>query len=306
MDKGADESARAAKEAGEATRVGSPGVVKLDTQVQQKLHLKVEPLTATTTPAELKGYGRVLDATPLAGLVTELATAQAAAAASGKELARLQSLQEDNNASIRALQAAEAAATRDRLLVQSARDRMVLAWGRAVSQRPDLPALVRALTLQERLIARLDLPAGEWISGPAGTARLVGLADETHSTPAELLGPAPATDPQMQGEGLFYLTRDNSLHLAADAAITGYVTLSGQALHGVLLPRSAVLHHAGETWVYLQTDETQFRRVAVALTHPAEGGWLISEGLKSGGRVVTDGAQLLLSEELKSQLSLGD
>jgi multidrug efflux system membrane fusion protein len=265
----------------------------------------VERLTAITSPAELKGYGRVLDPTPLAGLVTELATAQAAATASGKELARLQSLQEDNNTSIRALQAAEAAATRDRLLVQSARDRMVLAWGRAVSQRPDLPALVQALTLQERLIARLDLPAGEQISGLAGTARLVGLADETRSTLAELLGPAPATDPQMQGEGLLYLTRDNSLHLAADAAITGYVALSG-TLHGVLLPRAAVLRHAGETWVYLQTDETQFRRVAVALTHPTESGWMISEGLKSGDRVVTDGAQLLLSEELKSQLSLGD
>src|SRR6202022_2042475 len=99
---------------GEPTQVRSPGVVKLDSRLQQRLHLEVEPLTALTSPAELKGYGRVLDPTPLAGLVTELATAQAAATASGKEFARLQSLQEDNNASIRALQAAEAAATRDR------------------------------------------------------------------------------------------------------------------------------------------------------------------------------------------------
>jgi hypothetical protein len=306
VDKSAHESAGPAKEAGEPPQAGSRGLVKLDTRVQHRLHLKVEPLTAITTSAELKGYGRVLDPTPLASLVTELASAQAAATASGKEFARLQSLQEDNNASIRALQAAEAAATRDRLLVQSARDRLALAWGQTVSQRTDLPALVRALTTQERLIVRIDLPAGERITGPASTARLVGLADETHSTAAEYLSPAPATDPQMQGEGLLYLTRDNSLHLAADAAVTGYLALSGQTLHGVLLPRSAVLRHAGETWVYLQIDETQFRRVPVALTHPAEGGWLISQGLKSGDRAVTDGAQVLLSEELKSQLSLGD
>lgn len=306
VEKNADESAGTTQDAGERTQVAQPGVVKLDTRVQQRLRLNVEPLGVIDTVAELKGYGRVLDPAPLAALVTELASAQAAAMASTQELTRLRSLREDNNASMRALQAAEATTTRDRLLVQSVRDRLVLGWGTAVSQRADLPALVRALTLQERLIARIDLPAGERLARPADTARLVGVVDDAHSLPAEFLGLAPSTDPQMQGEGLLYLTKDNSLHLAAQAAVTGYLVLPGQTVHGVLLPRSAVLRHAGETWVYLQTDDTQFRRVAVALTHPVEGGWLIPEGLRSGDRAVIEGAQLLLSEELKSQLSLGD
>ena len=66
----------------------------------------------------------MLDPAPLAALVTELASAQAAYAASSSELARLKTLEGQGNASARALQTAEAAALRDRLAVQSARERL--------------------------------------------------------------------------------------------------------------------------------------------------------------------------------------
>jgi multidrug efflux system membrane fusion protein len=235
-----------------------------------------------------------------------LVSAQATLQASDREFARVRRLLDQNNASIRAAQGAEAAAVRDRLAVQSARDRLAVSFGRTLAQRSDATTLVRALSLQERVLVRVDLPAGEGLAGPPQSARLIALADETRSMPAEFVGAAPGTDPQMQGQGFLFLTRDNSLQLAPEAAVLGYIALRGEPLRGVLVPRSALIRYAGQSWIYVQTAEAVFKRIPIPLTHAAEGGWLVSEGLKAGDRVVTDGVQLLLSEELKSQVSLGD
>jgi len=41
--------------------------------------------------------------------------------------------------------------------------------------------------------------------------------------------------------------------------------------------------------------------VEVALDRPLEDGWFVGSGLKADAKVVTPGAQQLLSEELKGQ-----
>ncbi|MGH8239707.1 MAG: hypothetical protein ACREXP_22225, partial [Steroidobacteraceae bacterium] len=80
----------------------------------------------------------------------------------------------------------------------------------------------------------------------------------------------------------------------------------GEPVRGVRVPRSALIRYEAQPWVYIQQDESTFRRTAMSAMHPMEGGWLIPEGLKAGDRIVTAGAQVLLSEELKSQVRLGD
>jgi multidrug efflux pump subunit AcrA (membrane-fusion protein) len=69
----------------------------------------------------------------------------------------------------------------------------------------------------------------------------------------------------------------------------------------VVLPRGAVLRHEGRTFVYLQTAADTFERKAVTLGRPAGDEWFVGEGFKPGDKVVTVGAQELLSEELKGQ-----
>lgn len=44
----------------------------------------------------------------------------------------------------------------------------------------------------------------------------------------------------------------------------------------------------------------------VALEIPAEDGWFIFQGLTAKDRIVVNGAQTLLSEELKSQVTTED
>jgi len=123
---------------------------------------------------------------------------------------------------------------------------------------------------------------------------------------SEFLGLAPATDPQLQGRGFLFLTRGNSLHLTPGAAVSASLELGGEVLRGVLLAESALVRYDTRTWIYVQKDATTFVRTPVLLGPPLPGGWLITQGLRAAERVVTQGAQVLLSEELKPLTSLPD
>jgi multidrug efflux pump subunit AcrA (membrane-fusion protein) len=88
--------------------------------------------------------------------------------------------------------------------------------------------------------------------------------------------------------------------------VSASLELGGEALRGVLLPDTALVRYDTRTWVYVQKDATTFARTPVSLGPPLPGGWLITQGLRAADRVVTQGAQVLLSEELKPQTSLPD
>ena len=83
--------------------------------------------------------------------------------------------------------------------------------------------------------------------------------------------------------------------------MTGWLALPGKPEEGVVIPRAAIVRHEGEAFVYVQTGEELFLRKEVELHHPTAKGWFIDEGFKPGDKVVTVGAQQLLSEELKGE-----
>lgn len=297
------EEKETAKDSGKPADVAaSEPVLRLDLETQKRIGLQVALLTATNLSREVKGYGRVLDPAPLAALATELEFSQIAASASGQEFARLKILSVQTNASVRALQTAEAVARRDQLLVDSTRDRIIAAWGKAVATRSDGPAFVRSLSASDNLLVRVDLAAGEALSAPPLGARLVPLTAEDKSVDAEFLGMAPRVDAETQGRGFLFRVKTNPLGLAPGAAVTGFLKVPGEALSGVVAPRPAVVRHADQTWLYVRTGADQFTRRKVTLAFPLEQGWLVTAGFTVNDSVVISGAQLLLSEELKSQM----
>ena len=103
-------------------------VITMDDDTQGDNGINVAKVEAVQLDAEIKGYGHVLDPAPLAALLTELASTQAAYAATSNELARLNTLAAQGNTSARAVQTGEAAARRDQLAVESAKDRLALGW----------------------------------------------------------------------------------------------------------------------------------------------------------------------------------
>jgi hypothetical protein len=275
-------------------------VIAISAEALREMEIQVANLTATQLSPEVKGYGRVVDPAPLAALMTELASAQAAYSASSNELARLAMLEAQGNASTRAMQTAQAAALRDQLSIQAARDRFALSWGKAIAARTNLPAFIQSLASLDSVLVRIDLPAGEAMEAPA-TARMVTLAGAVCDS--EFLGPAPGVDPQMQGRGFFFQISSNAQRLSPGEALVGYLQAQGDPLSGVVVPREAVVRTEGAGWVYVQSrkDADAFTRTEIPLDHPTAAGWFVAKGVTASDRVVAKGAQQLLSIESRGQ-----
>jgi hypothetical protein len=273
-------------------------VITLSSKTQKDLGILLKSPTTFQMSPELKGYGRVLDPAPLVALITELASAQASYSASSSEVARLKTLEGQGNASARALQTAEAAASRDGVTIQSARERLILSWGKAVADRTDLSAFIHDLSSLETALVRIDLPVGETLKEPPAGARIANLS--TAFADAALLEKAPSVDPQMQGQGFLFLLRPNSLRLTSGEAVVGYLKIPGEPLAGVIIPREAVVRTEGAGWVYVMNEGGEgFTRIEIPLDHPTEAGWFVTKGATATDHVVATGAQQLLAIELK-------
>jgi hypothetical protein len=243
----------------------------------------------------------VLDISPLASLVSELATAQAANQASQAELERLKTLAAQSNASERALQAAQATASHDRAQMESVRSRLMASWGSAIGGRSDLTSLTESLISQQTVLVEVDLPAGQTVKGQPIGARLSALDQETEPIAAEFVGPAAVVDPQTQGRGFLFQVKPNSSHLVPGQSLTARLDMPGEPRAGVTVPRLAVVRFKGAAWVYRQAGDDSFQRLEVSLEAPLKDGWFVSQGLQPQDKVVVTGAQQLLSEELKGE-----
>jgi hypothetical protein len=72
------------------------------------------------------------------------------------------------------------------------------------------------------------------------------------------------------------------------------------------LPSSALVRSDGRTWVYFAMENGKFSREEVTPEANRESGAWKLEGEAPSTKLVTVGAQTLLSEEMKSQISVGD
>ncbi|MDB6065438.1 MAG: hypothetical protein JWR26_1646 [Pedosphaera sp.] len=276
-------------------------IINMDDETQGNIGITVAKPAAAQYNRELTGYGRVMDPAPLAALVTEQASAQAAYVASSNELVRLKTLEGQGNASTRALQTAEAAALHDQLAIQSAKDRLAMGWGKSLAGQGDLGAFVQSLTAQDAALIRIDLPADEAMKLQPGGARVLPISG--NAVEADFLGATAGVDPQMQGRGFIFLVKQNGTGLVSGEAVTGYLKVPGETLEGVVIPRAAVVRTEGTGWVYvLKGSAEAFRRTQIPLDHATDAGWFVSKGVTAEDYVVVTGAQTLLSEEMKASL----
>jgi len=273
--------------------------ITLDAKTQELMGLRTEPLAAAQLKPEAKAYGRVLDPSPMASLVADLTAAKAATDASQAELNRSKTLAAQNNASERALQAAQATATRDQAQFEATKLRLVGAWGSAIANRDNLPDLLKSLGSLEAALVQVSVPATDSLNSIPTGAQLLTLSESNAPIPATIVGPAPAVDPQTQGRGFLLLVSPNPAHLAPGAAVTALLSLPGEPQSGVIVPRDAIVRYNGAKWAYVQIADDKFQRVELELERPISSGLFLRKGLKPEQKVVTVGAQELLSEEIK-------
>lgn len=250
---------------------------------------------------------------------------QTAEAAAAKDNAAVETAK---TSAVRATQAAEAAAQRDRLqleitdaathrAVQAAegavhisegvalavRARLISGYSRGLLDVPNLPEFTTTLNLGKTALVRLEVPAGELIRNAPVGAMLLAPGGEAEVLTADLfgLGASAVTDPQTQGQGFLAAVQSGHERLRIGALLKGALQLPGEKESGVTVPRTAIVRHEGEAFIYVATKDGEFTKKEIELEHPTADGWFIHEGLKPGDKVVVTGAQQLLSEESKGK-----
>ncbi len=296
------------KAEGEKKGEPEPFVVKLEKGKWKALALEMaEPEKAELKPQRV-AHGRVLDPTPIVTLDGELASAEAALAASRAEYDRSQALLKSGEGMSRKVsETAEAQFRGDEIKADGLRRKAQIEWGATVSaldaakRREFVEHLVRG----ESALVRVDLLAGDAVAEMPAAARFAVLGREEDPISANTIAPAADTDAKTQAQGFLLRVDEPKFVLRPGMAVTAWLELSTQPQQGFAVPRSAVLRHDGRAWVFIQEEEEKFVRKAVTLIAPLGGekGWFVAEGgsIKADDLLVETGAQALLSEELKAQ-----
>lgn len=277
--------------------------VKLDDDTQEQLGLEIEPLAKASVSDEVTASARVLDAGDLSLMLTELHAAESALEATRADYQRKRKLADEGQiASASAVESALAAMKQDEFALDTARAKIVAAWGNAMASRPDLATLATSLLSREQAIVRVELNGTDKLDQVPEVATLERLNGFT--TPAKLLGPAPSTDNPLAGKSLLYQVTGNAESLVPGSTLVAKLARSGTARNGWLVPRNAIVRNAGRGWIYLKVEDDEFRRHPIELDHPHRDGWLIFDEIEEP--VVIRGAQSLLSEELKGSIAVDD
>ena len=70
------------------------------------------------------------------------------------------------------------------------------------------------------------------------------------------------------------------------------------------IPSAALVRYDGQDWLYEEVAPERYVKRRVSLREPVIDGWLVSGEIEAQGKIVTVGAEVLLSEELKSQIQI--
>jgi hypothetical protein len=299
------------------TVVDSEPVVTLDKETQSQSGITVAALKPNTYRQEQQAYATVLQVQDLSDARNSYATAQAQLGkaqasldAARQEYQRLDQLHnDDHNVSDKAFQAGLAALRTEeanvraaQTAVQSSANSVIQRYGESITSwlAADTPTLKRLLQQQDVLI-QVTLPASAPNVAPAKTIR-IQMQENTFVT-ASLVSRSPRIDPRIQGISFFYLA-------AARMLIPGMNVLAYLPTHaeiqGVIVPQSAVVWWQGKAWIYAQKDDEHFVRREVPTDQPVENGFIVGSGLMPNATIVIGGAQLLLSEEFRSQIQVGE
>ena len=155
----------------------------------------------------------------------------------------------------------------------------------------------------DRLFARVDVPVGEHVPPTIPTARIVAVGYEDAPVLADRVGTAASADPAAQGQSFVFRLRETRLGLRPGLAVTARIPIPGPPRQGTVIPSTAIVRLAGKSYVYVQTTGNEFVRKEVTLDQSTADGYLSTRTVAAGDRIVVQGAQLLLSEEFKSQIA---
>ncbi|HKT07079.1 MAG TPA: HlyD family efflux transporter periplasmic adaptor subunit [Gemmatimonadaceae bacterium] len=126
------------------------------------------------------------------------------------------------------------------------------------------------------------------------------------SVPARLVGQGATVDSLTRAPVYLYRLSRAWPGARPGAPIVALVPEPRSLVSGVFVPGSAVVQWQGLPWVYVQHGPNAYVRMRIDASHPVPGGWITALGVAQGDTIVVQGAQVLLSEEFRSRLSVGE
>jgi len=293
-------------------------VLTLSTESQQQSGIAISVLQSTDYQPTLASFGSVLSIQPLIELRSRHLAARADAnivraslTNSQQDYQRLLALNRDSrNVSDRALQAAEAVWKADEAKLAAAetvaatqRDNMRQQWGETLTAwatQPHTQAELQRLIEHRDVLIQVSLPFEAVTPGKNSSLSVEPAGMQGKAIRAGYISPSPQTDPTIQGRTFYYFAPADNLRAGMRVAVK--LAGHGKAIGGVIVPASAVVWYAGKAWVYQQQAAERFVRRQVSTDTESGEGWFNAGNLKAGDRVVSNGVQLLLSEEFKYQI----
>lgn len=281
--------------------------LELDAQRQRLAGIRAEPIKQQSFSPKTPVPAQVIDPVPLleaSHRLTQLAKKRAGqekiTAILNERIARLKSIGQVNRRdpleqSRREWLAAKTQVETLQLEAAHLEDRLVAEWGPVLAEWASTGSRqLHELAQGKLFLLRLILPQSNHI-------RTAVLEREGILFPLQYLCAAPKTDPMFLGAPHFFLTASPKLHFGE--RLTAWLTEAGKAIP---IPAQAVVWHGGQAWVFVQSGPERFERRRLTQWHESGGIFWIQTGLAPGERVVVQGAQLLLAEELKAQVPKED
>jgi hypothetical protein len=284
-------------------------VLTIDPPTQNRLGLEIATLAATVTRTQATFPAVVLSVQDLAAsrnsyiaAQTQLQKAHVEAEVARHEYTRLKTLFEgDQNISEKSLQSAKGTLDANEADVRGGEQQAALLesvarqeWGGVAAEwvvkgSPELHLILD----QSQVLVELTMPSGATYGAPRTISLEIPGGTRTE---ANLVSPFPRVDPRIQGRSFLYIAHARP-GLAPSVNVLAHLSV-GNPMKGLIVPTSAVVWSEGQAWVYQQTATDRFTRRAVSTDIPVERGFFVATGFSPGDKLVIQGAQALLSEEL--------
>ncbi len=294
-------------------------IITASTATQVQSEIKTSAIQASTHQASISTYGSVMSIDSLIDLRTRYLAVQSdiqilhtSLTQNQQEHSRLQALnQDDKNVSDKVVATAAANVKADEAKIAAAvssakniADSMRQTWGEALTKHA-LPQntsdLLQNLISNKEVLIQTTLPFDATEPRENSSIMIAPTAAPSHTIRAHYISRAPISNSTIQGKTYFYHAKTTELRTGMQ--VNALSATSGEISHGVLIPNTAIIWYAGKPWVYQKSGNDKFSRLPINTDIEVENGWFYQGSLKANDHIVTSGAQLLLSEEFKSQIT---
>jgi hypothetical protein len=292
-------------------------LIRLDARTQVREGIEAAPVQQISRRVELHGTAVILPVGDVAVLRHSYLAAQSKLqrdqvnlkVASNQDERTKKLYRQNQNMSLKAMQDADAAWRTDQAQVAADKQDAELQletvrqrWGRAVADwvAHSTPALEAALE-QRAFLAQVIFPPGQVAKPPA---KLSLVTPGNRLAPAQLAGPMPQVNPQIQGVSFLYVVSSRP-GMAAGMNLAVLVPV-GPLLRGSVVPDGAVVWWQGKAWAYQESSDNTFTRREVPTQNPVGGGYFVPGNAFADTKIVMAGAQSLLSEEFRTQIQQED